>query len=451
MIFLMLLLLIGPADAGRTPPQLPSGWRIGMVVLDAVSGDTVLSRSPNELFRPASTMKIATTILALRQLGPGYVYHTCLLADTSSRTLYLRGSGAPLLSTEDVSRAAIETACALPGTPGGEDWDLVYDLTWFDEATHCPGWDILDWGRAYCPPITAICVGDNLVEIVVSTVDGLVEVMTYPPLPGLTVSSLLRISGETRIVSSVEGWENGPPVITLEGTVKQGEVLTLYRPFPGPPRELSLWLESELEAAGVPIGTVREGTAPTDTLIAVSVATMYSQPLQSLLTSMNKWSRNQLAEQVLRTVAAETLGLPGSTESGCDMMGLLLDSIAPGADRPIVADGSGLSRLNRMSPAHLVALLQAGCSSLEWGPEFLASLPVNGRDGTLRTRMEDLPDGAFRGKTGTLNDTCTIAGLLRTASGGSLYVAIMLEIPSGQVYRARDWQDSYLEYLYETY
>ena len=253
---------------------------------------------------------------------------------------------------------------------------------------------------------------------------------------------------ETRILTSVTGWESGLPVITLEGTMKPYSVEVLYRPFPGPQLELVLWLAEQLEDSGVRIGSIGSGAVPTDTAVARPVATMYSEPMQTLLTSMNKWSRNMIAEQIMKTVSAETQGYPGSTGAACDMIGWMIDSLAGGGPGPVIADGSGLSRNNLLAPVHLCALLDAGCHSMEWGPEFLASLPVNGRDGTLMTRMEQIPEGCFRGKTGTLGDTCVIAGILTARSGKPLYVVIMLEIPRGHVFRARDWQDCFIEDLY---
>lgn len=85
---------------------------------------------------------------------------------------------------------------------------------------------------------------------------------------------------------------------------------------------------------------------------------------------------------------------------------------------------------------------------MEWGPEFLASLAVNGVDGTLRSRLSDLPPGAFRGKTGTLSDTCTLAGVVSTSSGRRLAVAILAETPSGDVLAAKAWQDDVIRALY---
>jgi D-alanyl-D-alanine carboxypeptidase len=89
-----------------------------------------------------------------------------------------------------------------------------------------------------------------------------------------------------------------------------------------------------------------------------------------------------------------------------------------------------------------------GAGSLEFGPEFLTSFPVNGVDGTLFSRLRNLPPGAFRGKTGTLNDTCAITGVLTTVSGRRIALAIMLEIPRGTAWSARAWQDSLISAMH---
>jgi len=122
-----------------------------------------------------------------------------------------------------------------------------------------------------------------------------------------------------------------------------------------------------------------------------------------------------------------------------------------GVDGAQVADGSGLSRLNRISPSQLVGVLLEGAGSPEWGPEFLASLAVNGVDGTMASRLSDLPPGAFRGKTGSLGDTASLAGLLRTSGGRTIALAIMCEVPQGAVHSARNWQDGVVRELYSCY
>ena len=428
-------------------PAVPAGWNAGIYVGETASGLPLIEMEADSIFRPASTVKLVTTWLALDVLGPSYIYETGLLADSSGGTLYLVGAGAPLMSAEHVEIMALETAAAL--NPDSR-WNLRWDTGRFFEESHLPGWDENDWGRTYCPPVEGLSIGDNIVQIIVSSVGGERRIFTFPDLPGLVVLDSLAVGSITSIRTSIDGWESGPPVITLSGTLEANSRTILYRPFPGPPSELTGMLADALESTGIEIFSVEEGTVPDDTNL-VRTSTIYSAPLFVLLSSMNKWSRNMVAEMVLRTVSLEAGHLPASTGAACDLAGEIIGQLTPGTPAGTIADGSGLSRLNGLAPRHLAAILNDGISSAEWGVEFLATLPVNGVDGTLRTRMGNLPPGSFRGKTGSLNDTSCIAGLLRTSSDMQLTVVLMLEVPSGYTWTARAWQDSFITWLYENY
>lgn len=440
MTAIILLLAMGVHD-----PELPSGWSLGVYAEDADTGCEIVNINGTTPFRPASTVKALTALAALEYLGPEFIYRTSILADTSSGILCLVGSGAPLLSAEDVTRTAMETAAALP--PGSR-WSLTVDPGAITGETHLPGWDEDDWDMTYCPPIEPLCIGDNVLETVVSAVGGELRVFTYPPLPSLSIDQRgLYVGTATGITSSGGDWETGSPLLTLSGTIASGTSKILYEPFAGAPVEIALYLRQELEEYGLEVSWEGTGSSSNEgPWITTSV--MFSDPLWVILGTMNKWSRNMVAEQVLRTIAGRVTGEPGSTRAGCDVSGALLDSLCPGVEGWQLADGSGLSRLNMLAPVHLARVFRHGAASLEYGPEFLAGFPVNGTDGTLSERLTGIPAGAFRGKTGSLNDTCTIAGILECESGRRIAVAVFLHIPRGHIYRARAWQDRYLEELY---
>ena len=96
------------------------------------------------------------------------------------------------------------------------------------------------------------------------------------------------------------------------------------------------------------------------------------------------------------------------------------------------ADGSGMSTYNRVSPRATVALLRWGMRQ-PWAADWRASLPVGGVDGTLKRRFAGTPlAGQIFAKTGTLNATNALAGLMRTASGRELTFAIYAnDVPDG--------------------
>ena len=439
------LLLAGLLLSGM--PTVPSTWRTGLIAVDAETGDTLMSLNARELFRPASTVKLVTTMLALEELGPSYVYRTRILADTSARELWISGAGAPLLSGEHIRITAMETAAALQP---GSSWDLLWDSTRFTAESHCPGWEESDWSKTYCPPIEGLSVGDNIVQIVVSTLGGTMRLFHYPPLPRLVIDNGLVIGPTASVRTSVEGWSGPEPALSLSGTVPPDSFVILYKPYPGPPAEFASMFRSELLDRGLEVTEPRPG-APGNPASLVQTSVILSDPLFVILSSMNKWSRNMVADMVLRTVSLEAGNSPASTGAGCDRAAEMLTGLVPGLEGIRLADGSGLSRHNLLAPVHLAAVLMEGTGSLEWGPEFLATLPVNGVDGTLGWRLGNLPPGAFRGKTGTLNDTCAIAGLLTASSGRRIVLVIMLEPPTGYTITARALQDSIVEWFWENY
>ncbi len=428
-------------------PTIPSSWNAGILVVDLASENTLVSINSEIAFRPASTVKAVTTLSALSSLGSAHVYHTSIKVDTTTNSIFLVGSGAPLLSIEDVTRAAMETVALLPTR---NNWNLYLDPSAIAGETHLPGWSSSDWNRTYCPPVEPLCIGDNILEIVVASINGNIRLFTYPPLPGLNLFRNNLSTGQTTAITAIGGnWETGLPEMIISGTIRNNSREILYKPFAGAPGELVMVLQDELIDWGITVSYngIRDAST-SDNLLTTAI--MYSDPLWMILGSMNKWSRNIVAEQILRTIANEVTGQPGSTRAGCDISGALLTDLSPNSESSNwqLADGSGLSRLNLLTPAQLVAVFVAGAESLEFGPEFLASFPVNGVDGTLSRRMSDLPAGSFRGKTGSLNDTCTIAGILTSQSGRKLALAIFLEFPQGQIWRARAWQDNYIESLY---
>ena len=79
-----------------------------------------------------------------------------------------------------------------------------------------------------------------------------------------------------------------------------------------------------------------------------------------------------------------------------------------------LADGSGLSRLDRLTASAIVALLAAGIADLDVREAFLASLAVAGVDGTLEHRLQSRPArGRVLAKTGTTNLASALSGFVR--------------------------------------
>ena len=176
-----------------------------------------------------------------------------------------------------------------------------------------------------------------------------------------------------------------------------------------------------LRARGVRItGATRTGPGvPLQNL----VTGMPSPTMAELATRTNVPSDNFYAETLLKDLGASFAGA-GTTLAGA---GVVTSTAAALGVRASVADGSGLSRANRVAPREVVDLLGALHRDALAGPAFEASLAVAGRSGTLTRRMRGTPAaGACRGKTGTIDGVSTLAGYCTPAGGVPVAFAVMM-------------------------
>ena len=162
------------------------------------------------------------------------------------------------------------------------------------------------------------------------------------------------------------------------------------------------------------IGDVVPGTVPLD---ARAVAEHLSPPLADIIKLMNKPSDNWIAELLFKTIGAEVIGEPGTWQKGTDAITEFLAEIMGEPPAHRFVDGSGLSRYNLLNAELLMQLLVHIYNNFELMPEFLASLPIAGVDGTLSSRMQGVyAEKVLRAKTGDVEwcfCTCRLHGYSR--------------------------------------
>ena len=196
-------------------------------------------------------------------------------------------------------------------------------------------------------------------------------------------------------------------------------------------------LETALERRGVAVfGRPGLGTVPAD---AFPLAQDLSEPLAVIVRTMNRESDNFTAEVVLKTLGAE-LGRGGTTAAGAAVARTALAEARIPLAGVRLADGSGLSRLDRLSAVALVALLRAGAAEPSIRDAFLTSLAVAGVSGTLERRLDRRPAyGQVIGKTGTTRLASSLSGFVRDR-----YVFAVLQNGSPvPTWTARSAQDAF--------
>ena len=207
----------------------------------------------------------------------------------------------------------------------------------------------------------------------------------------------------------VEGWKSSflgiesPPLSAL--IVDRGMGWPKY----SPPRLAAKALKDALVRRGITVsGKVGLGSAPPE---GPRLAADTSPPLAEIVRFMNQHSDNFTAEMLLKQLGTAE-GLPGTTARGAAAVTAEMTKAGIPTAGVRIVDGSGLSRLDRLTAHALVATLQAGLANPDIAGAFASSLAVAGQSGTLSNRLVPLR-GAIRGKTGTTDLSCSLSGLVR--------------------------------------
>lgn len=441
------------AAVARTDPDLT----FGMKAVSLKTGEVFYEKNASHRFTPASNMKLLTAAAALHILGPYYRFKTSLYADSSfvsdtiPGNLYLRAGGDPDFTYQDLNRMVANLELLdIKGVNG----DIVVDPTEFDADHRGPGWMWDDVPYWYASPVSAMTLNDNCV--VVHIVPGrsagdTVRVRIDPPTRYVSVkvgALTLQQDSVTAPIKVTRRWKTGENVIEIEGSVPAGSlpqshVITVENP----PLYAGTVLKELIEARGIRFqGRVKVDTIPPDTLL---LSVHRSRPLYETVRNLLKYSDNLTAELLVKKLSSHTTDSAGTWESGLRIVKTFLQGEA-GVDTTtlIMADGSGVSRYNLLSPVHLVQLLAWVHGNFKIFPEFSSSLPIGGGDGTLSSRMKtDTVRDRTRAKTGTLQGVSSLSGYLVTRDDEPLAFSIMMNGYVRESKRYRELQDEIVSIL----
>lgn len=364
------------------PAVAPAG-PIAVAVVDA-SGAPVYERRADEAFLPASTQKLVVAASGLALLGPEHRFPTVVRATapigpdgTVAGDLVLVGGGDPVLASPIF---ADQVEPDRPETP----------LVWLADQLRDAG----------VRQVTGQLLGDG------TALPG--EPVPRGWLQGyLTDLDGVRTSGLTVDAGRVLGIEEG----TLFG-----------RAADDPAQNAAAQLQGLLAERGI---TVAGGAAATTTppAAAVELARVESPPLRDLLRWSVQESDNQVADQIFRAVGAADgdgtwTGAAAAAESSLQVLGLDWSDA-------FLADGSGLSRDDRLS-AGFLARLDATMGRSSLSDEWNGLMAVSGRSGTLRQRLVGtVAEGRLRGKTGSLSDVRALVGTVLGPGESRYHVAVL--------------------------
>jgi D-alanyl-D-alanine carboxypeptidase/D-alanyl-D-alanine-endopeptidase (penicillin-binding protein 4) len=215
----------------------------------------------------------------------------------------------------------------------------------------------------------------------------------------------------------------------------------------GPARLAAILFMTALKTRGITVdgnARARDFRAPQnerfDPSRGIELASITSQSLAEIVSATNKESINLNAELILRTLGRERGDSApdedphktherGDDEAGLAVIRKWLGDAGVSISHLAFHDGSGLSRLDLITPETTVRLLQA-ISKTQSAAIFRASLPLAGVDGTLKGRLKPYKDH-IAAKTGSLTYDNSLSGFLTTAGGEDLAFSIMCNDQTG--------------------
>ena len=396
------------------------------MVVSLTRGDTLFRASPDAMMQPASTMKMYTSVLALDRFGPDYQFKTTVVREaaigpdgTVEGNLYLKGGGDPSLSPRFWGTASpMDSLARLVAAAGIRHirGNVVGDASAFDSQLVPEGWLSRYLGAAYAARVSALSLNENLVWVVVQA-DGKKAVVSLDPATTtIPVQSTVRVVGGSRGRVSAVRQKDGS--ILVRGSIGASAPAQRYSLVVDDPASFTTGaLRAALEKAGVVVdGRVTVGAAPSN---GTEVASLASPPLANIIAEMNRESINLFAELLFRDAAhAATPDQAGSAQTALtSLRSLLAEKIKARPQDVDVADGSGLSVLDRVTPRSMVELLSYAHQA-PWGATFHASLPLEGESGTLRHRARYTPArGNLHAKTGTTNTVASLGGYVTSKNG----------------------------------
>lgn len=426
----------------------PPGSRFGMLVT-TLEGEVLVSIAPDQRFIPASNTKMFTTAIAYAELpllqrtakGTGVRLET--QADGKVDVI-LHGRGDALLSSaDDCKTDCLQTLADAVAAKARHVRGIIGDDSWFPDERWSPGMSWNNIASRYGTGTSALTLDDN--ELVVKLVPGAIGAAPSVQALGYYVieNRVVTVAGKEEEIET-DRMPNSR-ALRLTGTVGvEAGPLTLRYGIDDPAHYAAWRLGELLRARGVRVDGQIEARhrplAATDdpenrkgapAALPAEPAMLAELPAPSLAGNMvriNKESQNLHTELMLRRVARNAGS--GSIADGQAVMHRVMTQAGLPEAGYHFADGSGMSSYNRISPRAAVGLL-GWVSRQPWSMDWRATLPIAGRDGTLKSRFKGtILEGKLFAKTGSLNASRALSGYLTTRSGKTLiFSALANDMP----------------------
>ena len=442
-----------------TSHPLTGQANMSVLVQNLNTGEVIDSYRPEHVVPPASVMKLLTTGAALETMGPGFRFPTILEYTGTIENgvlhgdLYIKGSCDPSLGWKGRT-AFLDKWIKAIREAGIQKIDgaVIADMTMLDGEAQNPNWLCEDAGNYYAPGIFALNYYGNTMNIVLQSGEpgSVAKVLkTEPAVEDIYFINHIRCDKITYDGAFVSGLPYSRERYLTGAVPSNLGTFGVKGDLPNPGLLLARHLTNRLREAGITVK--RDATYVADynplTPTRTVIYTHYSEPLSEIIKETNVNSNNLYAEALFRYLGTRYT-LPGTIHNSQDLLRDYWRRRGVTIQNAIIKDGCGLAPQDAVSAKTFVQLLTI-MSRSENKEAWLASLPVSGQSGTLKSLCPQTElEGRIHAKSGTIAGTKNFAGYIDMPNGDTWVFAILINSAPG---KAKNVQTVIQQYLLDVY
>jgi len=438
MLIVTLWLKPAAAQAGICPAQLSdkisaitnrsefrrSRW--GILVQTLGDRQMLYAQDAERYFIPASNLKLLTTAAVLEVLGDRYTIRTSVY-QSDPGVFRVVGRGDPGLTDAELDQLAKQ----IRDRHITQINQLIADDHYFQGDAINPTWEWEDVQSGYGAPVNSLILNENLIGLTLfpQSLGQPLRVVWDDPAEGTRwqIDNRSRTVAATAEESVQVGRDLERSQLNVRGQLRVGsKPETAAIAITQPSRYFLQRFKQALRQRGIQVAQSFVATEPTE-IQGAEIAAVESEPLARLIAEVNQQSNNLYAESLLRTLGVtQSPQADSSLDAGLEAMKKALFQLGIDSASYNLADGSGVSRHNWVTPETLVQTLQ-GMGRSPNSAVYRNSLAVAGRIGSLQNRFLDTPvAGKFQGKTGFVSGSIALSGYLEPPDYSPLVLSILI-------------------------
>ena len=413
------------------------------IALETTTGEPIYHFQADRRLIPASNQKLLTTAAALYTWGSDRQWTTPIQLQYTAQgdpEVWILGQGDPTVTIASLDKLAAIVAQGLKQRGIDRLSGLVGDDRAFAGSSVPGSWEVADTQAGYGAPVNSLILDENAIPVILwpqNQGEPLRIEWENPTEAQDWQVENFSITGEPTATEFVAvgslPQKDDLPILRVEGVLRVGaEPESASIAVPNPGEHFLLRFQEALQHQGIRVDRTRLledpwlKNSPELYSAPETIATLTSPPLAELLRITHYHSQNLYAEVLLRWLGQSTTRLhpnvpeqsgfrPAALNNGIEALTqtLLQWGIAP--EQVSIADGSGLSRHNAITPKTIVQVLQflQQPERSELGRIYRSSLSEAGVSGNLAARFRDTPlSGKLWGKTGSMEGIAALSGYL---------------------------------------